>query len=171
MIRIEKPKLSQIDELVDLARITLVQSHGHSAPKAEIDKYLDENYTESVLKKELLDVSNIYHVLFYKDVMVGFSKLILNQSIDPVTARNIAKLQRIYLLNDYQGLGLAKTLLDFNISILKANKQVGMWLFVWVENKRAIRFYEKNNFITVGEYDFKVSENHYNPNWQMYLEL
>ena len=45
-----------------------------------------------------------------------------------------------------------------------------MWLNVWVENYRAIKFYEKNDFKKVADISFKISETRFNPNYQMYLE-
>jgi ribosomal protein S18 acetylase RimI-like enzyme len=46
-----------------------------------------------------------------------------------------------------------------------------VWLAVWTENHRAIDFYKKIGFKKVGDYDFKISENHSNPNHILYLEF
>jgi len=74
------------------------------------------------------------------------------------------------LLQEHYGKNLGADLFNFNILLSKKNKQKGMWLAVWTENQRAINFYTKNGFTIVGSYDFKISENHSNPNHIMYLE-
>ena len=44
-----------------------------------------------------------------------------------------------------------------------------MWLFTWVDNKRAVNFYLKTGFKIVGSHKFKVTDTHYNQHHQMYL--
>ncbi len=45
-----------------------------------------------------------------------------------------------------------------------------MWLFVWKENQRAVNFYDKAGFKIIGNYEFKLSKTHSNPNYQMFLK-
>ena len=84
--------------------------------------------------------------------------------------KTITKLERIYLLREFYGSQLGKELFHFNLELSKRNAQTGMWLYVWTENERAVRFYKKNGFKAIGRYDFKISENHSNPNYLMWLE-
>ena len=79
---------------------------------------------------------------------------------------NITKLERIYLLKEFY---LGAELFEYNVRLAKENNQKGMWLFVWVENERAVNFYKKNGFVIIGSHDFKISETHSNPNHQMFL--
>lgn len=169
MIRIERAISENAERISELARQTFLESHGHSASTEDISNYIKANFSSQTFQQDLSDQKNIYHVLYQDDQLIGYSKIILNYSIDAVEAKNITKLERIYLLQSSHGTGLGKTLFDFNIDLAKQNNQAGMWLFVWVDNKRAIRFYEKVGFEIVGRHDFKISENHYNPNHQLYL--
>ncbi|MEO6707056.1 MAG: hypothetical protein ABIN04_14540, partial [Ginsengibacter sp.] len=68
-------------------------------------------------------------------------------------------------------LKLGYNLFEFNRNLARTNNQKGIWLFVWKENERAIRFYKKNGFEVIGNFDFKISETHSNPNYQMLLKL
>ncbi|MDA7804192.1 GNAT family N-acetyltransferase [Crocinitomix sp.] len=169
MIRIEKPTITDVPKLTALAKETFIQSHGHSAAAEDIKAYMDLHYTEAVFANELNEPNNIYHLVYYKDELVGFSKIVYNQAIKAIDQSNITKLERIYILDNFHGLGIAKTVFDFNVELAKGNKQRGIWLFTWTENKRAIAFYEKLGFVIIGEHSFKISETHYNPNWQYYL--
>ncbi len=96
MIRIQKITLADAKQLVELGKTTFVQSHGISASAEDIDNYVRANYTQTVFEKELADPNNIYHLLYYNDQLVGFSKVILNQPVANVTEQNITKLERIY---------------------------------------------------------------------------
>ena len=79
-------------------------------------------------------------------------------------------MSRLYLLKDFYGQNLGKILFDFNIEFSKQYNQTGIWLAVWIENDKAIKFYTKMGFTIVGSYDFRISATHTNPNHILYLE-
>jgi len=83
----------------------------------------------------------------------------------------MAKLERIYLLEEFYDLKLGMKLLQFNIKLSKNNQQEGMWLYTWIDNLRAIRFYEKNGFVIAGSHDFRITETLSNPNYLMVLKF
>jgi ribosomal protein S18 acetylase RimI-like enzyme len=60
--------------------------------------------------------------------------------------------------------------MNFNSELTKKNNQQGIWLEVWIENFRAIKFYKKMGFTIVGKANFRVSKTHSNPNYIMYLD-
>ena len=80
-------------------------------------------------------------------------------------------MERLYLLQEFYNLGLGKELLNFNTAIAKKHNQAGIWVFVWVENLKAIAFYNKMGFKKVGEYNFILSPTKTNPNHVLYLKF
>jgi ribosomal protein S18 acetylase RimI-like enzyme len=157
--------------LSEIAKITFIESHGNSAELEDINNYVAENYSDDIFKKELQDLRNIYHILYHKDQVVGYSKIIPNSPYSDSEVKEIAKLERLYLLKEFYNLNLGSELLEFNVNLAREYKQLGIWLFVWKENHRAINFYKKNGFIIIGSFDFKISESHSNPNHQMFLSF
>ena len=157
--------------LVAIGKQTFIESHGRSADKIDIDSYVHEKYNEGFFKKELAEPANIYHLLYFKEKLAGYSKIIFNCRGQNIAAENIAKLERLYLLQEYHGLHLGQQLFNFNIELAKSNHQSGIWLFVWKENNQAISFYSRNGFQIIGSYDFHISATHVNPNHQMLLKF
>lgn len=155
--------------LVTLATTTFLQSHGHSAPAADINNYIAEKYNEDVLKEELNDPENIYHIIYHNEKPAGYSKIIFNHAYQNSAVQNITKLERIYILQEFYSLKLGLALLQYNIALAKQNQQTGLWLYVWKENTRAFNFYTKAGFIIIGSYNFKISATHANPNHQLLL--
>jgi diamine N-acetyltransferase len=155
--------------LVTLATSTFIQSHGHSAPAADINNYIAEKYNEAVLKEELNNPQNIYHIIYHNEKPAGYSKIIFNQAYENSPVQNITKLERIYVLEEFLNLKLGLALLQYNIALAKQNQQTGLWLYVWKENTRAFNFYTKAGFIIIGSYNFKISATHANPNHQLLL--
>lgn len=165
-------KAGEVDYLVltDLAAQTFRESHGHSAAANDIAHYVKSRLNAAVLKASLTDNRNNYYI-FYKDGQpAGFSNIIFNVAAPvDMPVENTAKLERIYLLQSHYHLGLGQQLLDFNIALAKQYHQSGIWLNVWVENLRALRFYKRNGFVVIGSLDFYISDSHVNPNHVMLL--
>lgn len=171
MISIVKAEAKDAALLSKLATQTFIESHGHSAPAADIEAYVNEKYTPEMMTAELADPSNIYHIQYYHKNPIGFSKIVLNSPYEGSPVTSICKLERIYLLKAYYGTNLGPALMDFLFHLMKKEKQTGTWLYVWKENTRAIRFYEKKGFRIIGSFDFPISATHSNPNHRMLLEF
>lgn len=155
--------------LSKLATSTFIESHGHSASNRDIQDYVKSKYNEEVFSNELRDERNIYHIVYHKNKAAGFSKIILNATHPNITINHVTKLERLYILKDYYDHKLGLTLFEFNKKLSIENNQVGMWLFVWKENERAIKFYQNAKFKIIGSHDFAISKTHSNPNHQMLL--
>jgi ribosomal protein S18 acetylase RimI-like enzyme len=171
MIVIRRAETVDAELLSSIAIPTFHESHGHSADTETINNYVNSRYNPDTLREELADAANIFHVIFYEEKPAGYSKIIFNHPFERSPEKNITKLERIYILREYYDKKLGQPLFDHNCQLAKDNRQAGIWLYVWVENKRAIAFYKKNGFVINGSYDFKLSEHHANPNHRMFLQL
>jgi ribosomal protein S18 acetylase RimI-like enzyme len=87
-----------------------------------------------------------------------------------VNLQPITKMVRLYLLKKFYGLQIGDLLMHKAVEISNAAGEKGIWLNVWKDNARAIRFYQKQGFEIVGEYEFVVTPTHSNPNWVMFLK-
>ncbi|WP_299668689.1 GNAT family N-acetyltransferase [uncultured Polaribacter sp.] len=171
MIQIVKATQKDAKLLSKLSIASFLVPHGHSAPKVAIDNYVSSNFSEENFVNELSNSNFQYYLMYYKEEVAGFSKVIFNTENENIVAKNTTKMERLYLLKEFYNLGLGKTFMHFNIQLAKQQQQAGIWLAVWVENPRAIAFYKKTGFKIVGAYDFPISKTHSNPNHILYLEF
>jgi ribosomal protein S18 acetylase RimI-like enzyme len=169
MISIQPATVADTEVLSRIGGQTIFESHGRSAPHHVMQAYVDDKFSPAALEAELLDARNIFHLLHYNGQVAGYSKIIFNTPIDPVPDQKITKLERLYLLEGFHDKKLGHRLLQFNIDLTKLNGQTGMWLYVWKGNDRALKFYERAGFAIVGDGWFRLTAEHANPNWQMYL--
>lgn len=171
MTSIINSNVHDAEELAKVGRQSFIESHGHSASEEDITAYVNSKFTFSAFEVELKNPNYIYHHILYNGQMIGYSKIVLNCESENIALENITKLERLYLLQEFHSLKLGHALLECNIQLAKRNQQKGMWIYVWKENTKAYHFYLKSGFQIIGEYDFKISENHSNPNYQMLLEF
>lgn len=169
MISIKRATDQDYKSIVSIGNIAVGEAHRESCSAKDMSEYLQVHYNDTAIREELDDANNIYHIIYFNSIPVGFSKIILHAGHPAIQQDNVTKLDRIYLLQQYQGHTLGFQLLNFNIKLSKENNQVGMWLYTWVGNKKAIGFYLKMGFTIIGEHQFKVSETCYNPNHHMFL--
>lgn len=169
MIKIIGANINHADLLVHIGKTTFLESHGLSAPKVDIDAYINLKFNESTFLEELQDLNNHFYILYYHEKAIGYSKIIYDYPSEAIPFKNVTKLERLYVLKEFHHLKLGLELFNFNMQLSLNNQQKGMWLFVWTENERAINFYKKAGFKIIGRHDFKISETHYNPNHQMLL--
>ncbi len=170
MISISKATLDDAFVLSKLGRQTFLESHGHSASKADIDSYINRVYTPETFETELKDPENSYHIIRYHENPAGFSKIVLNCPHPEIRLQQVTKMDRLYILKNYYDLKLGQSLFDFNKVLSLEHNQSGTWLYVWKENPRAISFYTRNGSKIMGSHDFRISETHSNPNHLMFLE-
>jgi diamine N-acetyltransferase len=166
-------KATEIDSnsIVSIGKLSVEESHRGSCSVEDMNEFLERNYNNDVIKEELNDINNIYHIINYNDNPVGFSKIILNAKHPNIATENVTKLDRIYLLKEFYGLKLGLELLNFNIELARNNNQSGMWLYTWIGNNRAINFYLKARFTIIGSHKFYVTKTHYDLSHQLFLNF
>jgi len=169
MIFLRRLTVDDARMLSEIGGITLIESHGHSAPAEVMQAYREKAFSVEACRAELLDEANILYGVFYNGKPAGYSKIIFSEPHPAVHLQPVTKLERLYLLSDYYDKELGHRLLEQAIGLSKAAGDKGMWLDVWKKNERAIRFYEKQGFKTVGESAFVLTETHSNPIWVMVL--
>ncbi len=170
MITIRPATVADAQLLSTVAPITHMESHGHSASAEHHEIYISKKLSAEAFTNELSNPDFLYHMIFVDEVAAGYSKIILNFNHPMIAEQPVTKLERIYLLKPYYGMGAGKMLFDHNVRLSKDQHQLGIWLHVWKENHRAFAFYLKQGFKIIGSYDFEVSPTHFNPNHVMYLK-
>ncbi|EGT0000919.1 GNAT family N-acetyltransferase [Clostridium perfringens] len=91
--------------------------------------------------------NSLFWVIVYKDKIIGFLNFIKReQSID-----NTLELQRLYIDEEYRNLNIGSKVMSRIKEIAKSMNYSGLSLKVYCNNP-AIRFYERNGFVTYYRY-------------------
>ena len=88
-----------------------------------------------------------YYCVLYENAMIGFC--IINKSQDERQAL-IGEIWAVYLVEEFRGKGYGSEIIDFAVRELKRVNPSEIFLWVFEENSRARRFYEKCNFFFDG---------------------
>ena len=85
---------------------------------------------------------------------VGYAKLRENSRVECLKDEDAVELQRIYILEKAKGKGVGESLMRRCFDAAREKNYTKIWLSVWERNFAAQRFYEKFDFVKVGEHQF-----------------
>ena len=155
---IEKVNESEVEHLQYISRQTFAETFSGSNSKENMDKYLKENLSIEKLSEELNNENS--HFFFIKDGErnIGYLKLNMGPSQTELKDETALEIERIYVIQEYQGKKVGQQLYDKAIQVAKEKKAQYVWLGVWEENHKAIEFYNKNGFEVFDQHVFILGD-------------
>ena len=151
-------RLAGTDDAPALSKLgaeTFTETFGHLYRPADLALFLT-NHGEDLWRQELADPE--FAVLIAEDDnggAVGYAKI--GPPHLPFEPRGTAvELRQFYLLEPYQGRGLADEMMQWVIDEAERRGGNDLYLSVFVDNERARKFYERWGFVAEGRYAFMV---------------
>lgn len=155
-IEIDKVTLKNTDQLRAIGIKTFEDTFGTQNSSAFMAEYLKKSFSKEKVNGEISDKnSEIYFAKINKKI-VGYLKVNFDQSQTELKDRNALEIERIYVLKEFLGKKIGQALYKKAIDIANQKNLHYVWLGVWEENQRAIRFYEKNGFLKFDEHIFNL---------------
>ena len=157
-MQIRKLDITDLENLQKISIITFRETFEEVNSEEDMQKYLDENLSLERLKNELENQNSEFYFAENNGEILGYLKLNFKDAQTEKVEENHFEIERIYVLKAFLGQKIGQILFDKAIEIGREKNLEYVWLGVWEENKRAIRFYEKNGFEIFGKHDFVLGE-------------
>ena len=129
-------------------------------PEANLELHLAETFGPAQQAAELADPANTTMVIENGDALLGYALLRAHGPEAEIPAMPFLRpleVARFYVDQTLHGSGAAQLLMSAVLSRAAASHD-SVWLQVWEQNERAIRFYAKAGFIDAGDATFGVGE-------------
>lgn len=153
-LEIRRLSVSDAIPLQAISRRTFSEAFAAVNTEADMAQYMDEAFALEKLTAELRDEHAEYYFALLDGVPVGYLKLNFGPSQTELRDDKAVEIERIYVLADFHGKGVAQVLYDKAIQVARLRDADYIWLGVWEENPRAIRFYQKNGFVVFDKHPF-----------------
>lgn len=124
----------------------------------DTEKYVQSSFSMQQIEKELNDTQSVFVLVEQDGQTVGYMKLNYAPAQTDLQDSTSLEVERIYVLQAFQGRGMGQQLLDYAINKARTEGMKYMWLGVWEKNLKALRFYEKNGFSKFDEHAFMFGE-------------
>lgn len=155
-IEIKRATLNDIDQLQKIGRQTFFETFSAGNTEENMVKYLDEAFSVKKLTAEISNSNTEFYFAILDDNVIGYLKLNFGQAQTELQDDKAVEIERIYVLKEFHGQNVGQLLYDKAIQIARQKNAGFVWLGVWEENPRAIRFYKKNGFVEFDRHVFKL---------------
>lgn len=157
-IKISKASIEAVETLQQIGRTTFFETFAPSNTEADMKKYLDENFNPEKLTAELNHPDSEFYIAWEAQSPIGYLKINTGQAQTELQDENSLEIERIYVLSAYHGKKVGQLLYEKALEVAGLLKKSSIWLGVWEENPRAIKFYTKNGFVAFGQHIFKMGD-------------
>lgn len=158
MITIRKVAATEFEMLAALGRRAFYEAFSEFQDPDDMQAYLDLAFHPDTIKSHLEDKGIRFFVAEWAGEPVGYVKLHLDYAPPELKGKKCIQLERIYALRDFIGKKIGKALMEKCIAETRAAEAEYLWLGVWQENHKAIRFYKNFGFEIIGLKQFIIGK-------------
>ena len=108
-----------------------------------MNDYYARRFNETTLRQELSDPEACWYFIEYRGALAGYLKVNSGGAQTELREEDGFEVERIYVLKALQGTGVGIALMEHAIKLGREMGKRYLWLGVYEENYRALRFYEK----------------------------
>ena len=145
-IEIKPAGRPEADLIADIARKTFMETYGEMNTPENMEVYLNSQFSDEKLLEELQHPRTRFFLAYLNGIPAAFTKVRDDRKAKKLEEIKAIEIQRIYVLQEYQGFSLGKAMLDMIKELAREDGYQTIWLQVWQKNNKAIRFYQKAGF-------------------------
>jgi len=139
-----------------IGRETFYETFAAGNSEENMQNYLSESFSDQNVKEELSNEESLFFIAWEEQVPIGYLKLNTGNAQTELKDPLAMEIERIYVKASHHGKRIGQLLYDKALEIAKQQHKQSIWLGVWEENPRAIRFYAKNGFVAFDKHVFKM---------------
>jgi ribosomal protein S18 acetylase RimI-like enzyme len=153
-ITITKIGPAQLAQLQAIGRQTFTETFSSTNSEENLNAYLQYGFSTAKLTAELNNPNSEFYFATLNDKVIGYLKINFGIAQTELQDPKAMEVERIYVLGEFQSKKVGQLLFEKALAIAKNKKVDFVWLGVWEENHRAIRFYSKNGFVAFDSHIF-----------------
>lgn len=144
--------------LAEISAETFYDSFAEQNTPENMAAYLAASFSPEKQALELNDPAFKFLILEMNGQAAGYARVYFGQATEDVTGKRPMELVRIYARKAWVGKGIGAQLMQACLGEAKGAGCDVVWLGVWEMNPRAIAFYQKWGFETVGKKAFRLGD-------------
>jgi len=147
---------SDILTLQSISRQIFLEAFGDTTSEANMKAYLDSSFSYDKLMAELENANSQFYFALFEGNVVGYLKLNTGDAQTEQELAEALEIERIYVLAAFHGQKVGKALLNKAFEVAAELQCKTIWLGVWENNQRALRFYTKAGFEVFNSHIFRL---------------
>jgi ribosomal protein S18 acetylase RimI-like enzyme len=155
-IQIRAVQRTDLKTLQEIGKSTFAETFVDDCDPLDMEKYLEEKHNFDLLKFELENPESQFFFAEIENNVVAYLKINWGKAQTESKLKNAFEMERLYVLSDFQRMKVGQVLMDKALVIASERNFEWLWLGVWENNTKAIRFYKKNGFVIFDKHPFVV---------------
>jgi ribosomal protein S18 acetylase RimI-like enzyme len=158
-LTIARATVADVAVVARAAAVMFEQAFGDANTREDMAAYVSQAFSEDRVRSDLEDDRNFIWIARepLRAAIVGYAQMRPGAPAGQVIeAQRCAEISRLYTDRAWHGRGLGAVLMRACVGGARASGAGAVWLGVWEHNARAIAFYEKHGFKTIGEQQFML---------------
>jgi diamine N-acetyltransferase len=143
-------------QLAKIAEATFRHTFASLNTREDLDCHCRTSYGEAIQADEIADPNGMTLLSEHGEWLAGFAQLRWGKAPIWVTADAPAEIQRLYVIGEFHGTGVAQELMNACLAEMMISGSDVTWLGVWERSPKAIAFYRKFGFQEGGEHVFQL---------------
>lgn len=142
--------------LADLGARTFLDTYADTNAPENLAGYVAESFAPDVQAAELADGNNTFLIAEIDSKPAGYAHLRRAATPPSIVGSRPVEIVRLYAEKSWIGRGVGAALMSACLEHARAHHHDTIWLGVWERNPRAVAFYRKWGFNSVGTQTFRV---------------
>ena len=157
-VNLLKATADHIGILRNLSIKTFAATYAQYNTEENMRHYIETEFSIEKLLENIKNPFSDFYFAMEAKVPVGYIKVNYAPSQTDLNDTKSLELERIYVLEEYQGKKTGQFLLDAARNIAVENDFDYLWLGVWDKNANARKFYAKNGFVAFDTHTFMLGD-------------
>jgi len=155
-----KAKLSDSLRISVLLKTVYIQTYAVDGVTFEFANFITKRFSIEHIESIIIENPTRLIIAYHNENPIGVAEIIYDSNC-PIRSISVPELSKLYVLERFYGKGIGQGLLESVENQLIDNGFKELNLEVWKQNERAIAFYQKHKFLSIGSADFPMEFNTY----------
>jgi GNAT superfamily N-acetyltransferase len=143
-----------------LLKTVYIQTYAVDGVTHEFSNFINQRFSTTHIEQIIKKTPHQLLIAYYQGNPIGAAE-ILYDSTCPIQKITVTELSKLYVLERFYGQGIGYGLMNEVEKQVRTRGGKFINLEVYIKNHRAIAFYERQGYGSIGHIDFPMEENTY----------
>ena len=156
VISVKEATVNDAEVIGKLSSETFFETYSWYNTPENMKEYTQKHFSVEKTKSDFTEANTHFFLANLKDEVIGYAKLRVFEHPEELNGKRHIEIERIYVQKKHQdkkaGYAIIKKCIDFS----REKSYEVIWLGVWEQNLKALKFYERVGFEKFGVHMFQL---------------
>jgi diamine N-acetyltransferase len=156
LISVKEASISDAEVISKLSSETFFETYSWYNTPENMREYTQKHFSVEQTKKDFSEPNTHFFLASHNNEIIGYAKLRVFENPRELAGKRHIEIERIYVQKKHHDKKAGYAIIKKCMEFAKSENYEIIWLGVWEQNHRAIKFYERVGFEKFGEHNFQL---------------